>query len=120
MAEIATAFFVASPRSGDVEQLRALLATDVTAYADGSGKKTASLQPIVGIGSNHRPACLIGRQFADGMSQLLHTGFINGLPGFVTLEKDDTLQTTAFEIEDRKIVAIYITRNPDKLRHTRS
>jgi RNA polymerase sigma-70 factor (ECF subfamily) len=56
-------------------------------------------------------------QFAESMSRLLHTGFINGLPGFVTLEQDDTMQTTAFQIEDGKIVTIYITRNPDKLRH---
>jgi RNA polymerase sigma-70 factor (ECF subfamily) len=44
-------------------------------------------------------------------------GLINGLPGFVTIEKDETLQTTALEIEDGRIVAIYVTRNPDKLRH---
>ncbi|MGL4527880.1 MAG: RNA polymerase sigma factor SigJ, partial [Aestuariivirga sp.] len=37
--------------------------------------------------------------------------------GFVTIEKDDTLQTTALQIEDGRIVAIYVTRNPDKLRH---
>jgi RNA polymerase sigma-70 factor (ECF subfamily) len=42
---------------------------------------------------------------------------INGLPGFVTSEQDDTLQTTALQIEDGKIVAIYVMRNPDKLRH---
>jgi RNA polymerase sigma-70 factor (ECF subfamily) len=39
------------------------------------------------------------------------------LPGFVTIEEDDTLQTTALQIEDSKIVAIYVMRNPDKLRH---
>jgi RNA polymerase sigma-70 factor (ECF subfamily) len=44
-------------------------------------------------------------------------GFINGLPGFVTVEQDDTLQTTALQVENDKIVAIYVTRNPDKLRH---
>jgi RNA polymerase sigma-70 factor (ECF subfamily) len=44
-------------------------------------------------------------------------GFINGLPGFVTIEANDVLQTTALQIEDGKIAAIYITRNPDKLRH---
>jgi RNA polymerase sigma-70 factor, ECF subfamily len=43
-------------------------------------------------------------------------GFINGLPGFVTIEAD-TLQTTALQIDDGKIVAIYVMRNPDKLRH---
>lgn len=37
--------------------------------------------------------------------------------GFVTLESDDVLQTTALEIEDGKIIRLYIMRNPDKLRH---
>jgi RNA polymerase sigma-70 factor, ECF subfamily len=27
------------------------------------------------------------------------------------------LQTTALEIEDERIVGIYVMRNPDKLRH---
>jgi RNA polymerase sigma-70 factor, ECF subfamily len=44
-------------------------------------------------------------------------GFINGLPGFVTIEHGNTLQTTAIEIENGKVVGIYVTRNPDKLRH---
>jgi RNA polymerase sigma-70 factor, ECF subfamily len=45
---------------------------------------------------------------------------INGLPGFVTIEKDATLQTTALQIEDGKIATIYVMRNPDKLRHLSS
>ena len=40
--------------------------------------------------------------------------FINGLPGFVTVEQDGA-QTTALEIENDKVVAIYVMRNPDKL-----
>ena len=51
------------------------------------------------------------------MSRLVRYGFINGLPGFVTIEQDDTLQTTALQIEDGKIAAIYVMRNPDKVRH---
>ena len=54
------------------------------------------------------------------MSRLVRYGFINGLPGFVTLEADDTLQTTALQIEDGKIAGIYIVRNPDKLGHLQS
>jgi RNA polymerase sigma-70 factor (ECF subfamily) len=50
-------------------------------------------------------------------SKLVRAGFVNGLPGFITLEADGELQTTALEIEDGKIVAIYVVRNPDKLRH---
>jgi RNA polymerase sigma-70 factor (ECF subfamily) len=33
------------------------------------------------------------------------------------LEADGELQTTALEIDDGKVVAIYVVRNPDKLRH---
>jgi RNA polymerase sigma-70 factor (ECF subfamily) len=56
--------------------------------------------------------------FAESMSRMVRYGFINGLPGFVTIERDDTLQTTALEVDpDGIIAAIYITRNPDKLRH---
>ncbi len=46
--EIAAAFFAAS-RGGDMQQLRSLLAADVTAYADGGGKTPAAMQPIVGL-----------------------------------------------------------------------
>ena len=35
----------------------------------------------------------------------------------VTLEADGELQTTALDIEDGKVTAIYIVRNPEKLRH---
>jgi RNA polymerase sigma-70 factor (ECF subfamily) len=50
-------------------------------------------------------------------STLVRTVFVNGLPGFITREGDGELQTTALEIEAGRIVAIYIVRNPDKLRH---
>jgi AhpD family alkylhydroperoxidase len=50
-------------------------------------------------------------------SKLVRTGFINGLPGFITLEVDGEIQTTALDIKDGKIAAIYVVRNPDKLRH---
>ena len=50
-------------------------------------------------------------------STLVRTAFINGLPGFVTREADGELQTTALEIDEGKVTAIYVMRNPDKLRH---
>ena len=50
-------------------------------------------------------------------SQCVRTGFINGLPGFVTLEADGEMQTTTLDIDDGRITAIYVMRNPDKLKH---
>ena len=57
--------------------------------------------------------------FAKTMSRLLLYSFVNGLPGFVSIEPANVLQTTALEIDNDRIVAIYVTRNPDKLRHVR-
>lgn len=42
---------------------------------------------------------------------------IDGLPGFASVDRGRVLQTTALELRDGRIVAIYIVRNPDKLRH---
>ena len=75
------------------------------------------MRPIVGIEPDDAGPCRIGVDFRRDMSQLVRYGFINGLPGFVTVEEGGTLQTTALQIEDGKIVAIYVMRNPDKLRH---
>jgi hypothetical protein len=60
---------------------------------------------------------LLADLFRKGGSNLVRAGFINGLPGFITLEADGELQTTALDIEDGKVAAIYVVRNPDKLRH---
>jgi RNA polymerase sigma-70 factor, ECF subfamily len=114
--EIAAAFFAAS-RNGDMQTLRSLLAADVIAYADGGGKVSAAGQPIAGLDNVMQLHAGLAAIFAEHMSQIVRYGFINGLPGFVTIEQGETLQTTALEVEDGRIVAIYITRNPDKLRH---
>jgi RNA polymerase sigma-70 factor (ECF subfamily) len=114
--QFAAAFFAAS-RRGDMQELRSLLAADVTAYADGGGKTPAAMQPIVGLNAVMQLHTALARIFAAKMSRLVRYGFINGLPGFVTIEQEDTLQTTALQIEDGKIIAIYVMRNPDKLRH---
>jgi RNA polymerase sigma-70 factor, ECF subfamily len=114
--EIAAAFFAAS-RSGDMAQLRSLLAADVTVYADGGGRMPAALEPVVGLTQVMELHASLARLFAEKMSRIVRWGFINGLPGFVTIEQDATLQTTGLQIEDGRIVAIYVVRNPDKLRH---
>ena len=114
--KIAAAFFTAS-RSGDMQRLRSLLAADVTAYADGGGKIPASEHPVVGLTDVMELHASLAALFAEKMSRLVRYGFINGLPGFVTVEQGNILQTTALQIEGGRIAAIYVTRNPDKLRH---
>lgn len=114
--EIAEAFFAAS-RTGDMAALGAMLAADVSVHSDGGGKRSAAIQVVFGLKhvmKLHKSLAVLFRKYE---SRLVRTGFVNGLPGFVTLEADGELQTTALEIEDGRVTAIYITRNPDKLRH---
>jgi RNA polymerase sigma-70 factor, ECF subfamily len=114
--EIAEAFFAAS-RDGELERLRALLAADITIYADGGGKASAHTAPVAGLDNVMRLFATFASVFAVSRSRLVRYGFINGLPGFITIERGDILQTTALEIEDGRVVAVYVVRNPDKLRH---
>lgn len=115
---IAQAFFAAS-RSGDMQTLRSLLAADVAVYADGGGKTSAPMRPIIGFDNVMRLHAALAHIFSRNMSRIVRYAFINALPGFVTIENEDALQTTALQIEDEKIAAIYVIRNPDKLRHLR-
>jgi RNA polymerase sigma-70 factor, ECF subfamily len=114
--EIAEAFFAAS-RDGEMERLRALLAADVTLYADGGGKAPARKTPAAWLDHVMRLFVGFASLRAVNRSLLVRFCFINGLPGFITVERGDILQTTALEIANEHIVAVYIVRNPDKLRH---
>jgi RNA polymerase sigma-70 factor (ECF subfamily) len=42
---------------------------------------------------------------------------VDGLPGIVVVENGEVMHTMAFEIDDGRITAIYVVRNPDKLKH---
>lgn len=114
--ELAKAFFAAS-RSGDMSTLGEMLAADVSLHADGGGKRPAAGRPVLGFERVMKVHAYLAELFRQNGSTLVRAGFINGLPGFVTLEADGELQTTALEIEDGKVTAIYVVRNPDKLRH---
>lgn len=114
--ELANAFFAAS-RSGDMQALGAMLAADVSLYADGGGKRPAAMKPIVGFEAVLKNQARIAALHQKYGSTFVRAGFVNGLPGFVTLEADGELQTTALEIIEDKIVAIYVVRNPEKLKH---
>jgi RNA polymerase sigma-70 factor, ECF subfamily len=113
--EIAEAFFNAS-RSGDMTTLASLLAADVSMHSDGGGKKPAAMKPMLGFEAVMNLQKSLAKFFAENGSRFLRFAVINGLPGFVTMEGGETLQTTALDIRDGKIFGIYVMRNPDKLK----
>lgn len=111
---LARAFFTAST-SGDVASLRTLLAQDVVLQADGGGKVTAFLNPIIGHERALRLFAGLHRKLGSRPARFIRMSWIDGLPGYVSRERDDVLQSTALQVEDGRIRAVYIMRNPDKL-----
>lgn len=111
-----TAFHEAS-RSGDTIALGRLLAEDVVCHTDGGGKRLAALNVIRGRAKIERFYRARARKLGAACGAEARYVRINGLPGVLTIEPDGLPQTTAIEIENGRITAIYVVRNPDKLRH---
>jgi len=112
--------FAAATQFGDLNALTQLLASDVRIVTDGGGKVRAALNVIDGADrvaqflvdvTRKRPGAWWREDFT------LRFGTINGLPGLMVDAPEGPAQTTAFEIEGDVIRALYVVRNPDKLRH---
>ena len=110
----------AATQSGDLNALTQLLASDVRVVTDGGGKVRAALNVIDGAdraarflvdATRKRP----GAWWRDDFT--LRFATINGLPGVIVDAPEGPVQTAAFEIEGDVIRALYVVRNPDKLRH---
>lgn len=115
---IAQAFFSAA-HNGDVAVLSTLLAEGVVIQSDGGGKVFAFIRPIEGRERVLRLYEEMYRKHGPNWTEMVEPVWIDGLPGYISRERGLILQTTALHIEDGKILAIYITRNPDKLAQVR-
>ncbi len=111
--------FTAATQSGDLNALTRLLAGDVRVITDGGSKVRAALNAIDGTDrvaqflvdvTCKRP----GAWWRDDFT--LRFAIIKGLPGIVVGAPEGPVQTAAFEIESNVIRALYLVRNPDKLR----
>ena len=113
------AAFAAATQRGDVARLTKLLAEDAVLYSDGGGKRAAALKPINGADKILRFLAGISRKNPALSSMQARPAMVNGLAGFVLREEDGAIDTLAFEHDGSRIVAIYVVRNPEKLRHVR-
>ena len=83
-------------------------------YSDGGGKVLAFREVIRGLERALRLFIAAQRKAATP-PLLLRIATIDGLPGYLSLDSNGALQTTALGIRDGQIFAIYIVKNPDKL-----
>jgi RNA polymerase sigma-70 factor (ECF subfamily) len=112
--------FAAATESGDLNALMQLLARDVRVVTDGGGKVRAALNVIEGADRVARFLVGASRKRPDAWWRedfTVRLATINGLPGMIVNAPEGPVQTAAFEIEGALIRALYVVRNPDKLRH---
>jgi RNA polymerase sigma-70 factor (ECF subfamily) len=108
--------FTEAVGAGDMAGMLAVLAEEITLWADGGGKVAgAALRPIHGADEVAR--FIIGRtqRFATP-DRTMRPVQINGQPGLVIYAGGRPLTALIFHVRDERIRAIYAVGNPDKLR----
>ncbi|MGA6208508.1 RNA polymerase sigma factor SigJ [Nocardia testacea] len=111
--KVVSAFAVAW-RSGDMSALLGVLDDRVTLTADGGGKVPAIRKPVTGaeiiakmlLGWYNVPAA------SGGWGRTIE---VNGLPGLLMFDGQHH-GVFSFTVDDGRITAIHVVRNPDKLR----
>jgi len=112
--------FAAAVQSGNLTALTQMLASDARIVTDGGGKVRSALDVIEGADRAARFLIEVTRKRPDAWWRddfTVRFATVNGLPGVIVDAPEGAVQTTAFEIEADRIRALYVVRNPDKLRH---
>jgi len=101
--------------TGSVEELMAVLHADATLVADGGGKALAATQPVIGADRIAEFVIdIVGKiRWSESDPQLVT---VNGATGLLLRHPTFGDGTYSFDIADGRIRAIYVVRNPDKLR----
>jgi len=102
--------------SGDVSRLAGMLREDAIALTDGGGRKTAALNPIKGADKIARFFVSLAAKNTD-RNVRIEPAVINGILGALIYIDGKVDHSVSMAIDGERIAAIYIVRNPDKLRH---
>ncbi|WP_296226990.1 RNA polymerase sigma-70 factor [Ralstonia sp. UBA689] len=106
--------FAEASRTGQREAIRALLADDAHLVGDGGGKVPSFTRIIQDANQITKIYCELVQ--AMGNVRYQHA-LVNGEPGLLRYVDDKLESAQSFVIENGRIVAIYVVRNPDKLAH---
>ncbi|WP_420121082.1 RNA polymerase sigma-70 factor [Nakamurella sp.] len=107
--------FLRAATTGELQDLLDVLAPDVVLTADGGGKVSAGLRPI-------RTADKVGRFLMGirakgfGDEVRIEPALVNGRAGVLGYVGDVLDTVLTWDVADDRITAIYLVRNPDKVR----
>jgi RNA polymerase sigma-70 factor (ECF subfamily) len=108
---------MAATQAGDLDALTQLFASDVRVVTDGGGKVRAAREVIDGADRAARFIVNAARPHPGQWWREDFTVRFAGLPAVIVYAPEGVVQTAAFEIEGGVVRALYVMRNPDKLRH---
>ena len=97
-------------------RLAELLREDAVAITDGGGRKFAARNPIQGADKVARFFIGLAQKNA-GRDVRVEPAMINGAFGALVYLDGEFDHTFSMAIDGERIAAIYLVRNPDKLRH---
>ncbi len=108
--------FLTALQNDDPAALERLLTDDIVFTGDGGGKVPAATVPVVG--RERVTKLLFGLKGMQGWRDIVRMDLvtINGMPGIVTFNASGVQEAAALEIADGRIAAMYVVRNPEKLR----
>jgi RNA polymerase sigma-70 factor, ECF subfamily len=108
--------FLDAAGGGDLDELMAVLAPEVTLTSDGGGVARAALRPVAGAAKVARMLFGLRRKAGldvpDLRSQLAE---INGGPGLLYTAAGRSLAAMTWEVSGGQVTAIHLITNPDKL-----
>ncbi len=108
--------FLAACQSGDLAALTEILAQDVATWADGGGKATAALRPLLGLDAVARYCLGIiyksSNRYADAFTITVEE--VNGSPALLVWLEKRLVSLFTFAGRE-KMQRIWIIRNPEKL-----
>ncbi|MEU6591366.1 RNA polymerase sigma-70 factor [Streptomyces sp. NPDC046881] len=107
--------FLAAAAGGDLEGLLTLLAPDVRLVGDSGGKAKAPLRVLHTADKVGRFLVGVARSGPADLS--FRPVEVNGGPALLILSGDKPDSLFQVDIADGRITAVYVVRNPDKLRH---
>jgi RNA polymerase sigma-70 factor (ECF subfamily) len=105
--------FMAAAQNGDRAAMKTLLADDVQLVADGGGKVNSYLRVLHGAGRVAGSFWSLEHQYPQQV--MYRQARINGEPGLLRYVGGKLESAQSFLIDNDRIVAVFIVRNPDKL-----
>jgi RNA polymerase sigma-70 factor (ECF subfamily) len=105
--------FMEAAKLGDRAAMKSMMADDVQLVADGGGKVNSFLHILHGAGRIAGVFWSLEHQYPRQVAY--RQVRVNGTPGLVRYVNGKLESAQSFLIEDGRIAAIFIVRNPDKL-----